>query len=174
MVLDARIPIGSSNKLPRHRLCVRRRQSAAEYPTLAMAAARPCVPNEQSAAMMPAAAAGGRSDQPTRDDTDLLAALRAGDEASFTLLVERYHTVMVRLHALRGGLQARARSCSLWLHIVRIVLVTFSERHHAYLPTRSQTVRSPAAIHSAGALRSLEPSRRLQLFAALPGVAGGH
>lgn len=36
----------------------------------------------------------------SQDDMELLTALRAGDEAAFTLLVERYHENMVRIAAL--------------------------------------------------------------------------
>jgi len=85
-----------------------------------MSAARPRIPGEQSAAL-PVAAANDRGDRPMRDDTALLAALRTGDEAAFTLLVERYHTVMVRLARayVRDTGLAEEVAQDAWLSILR-------------------------------------------------------
>ena len=70
---------------------------------------------------MPAVAAGDSGDRSTRDDTDLLAALRTGDEAAFTLLVERYHAVMVRLARafMRDTGLAEEVAQDAWLGILR-------------------------------------------------------
>jgi RNA polymerase sigma-70 factor (ECF subfamily) len=66
-------------------------------------------------------AAGDRGDLPTRDDSDLLAALRTGDEAAFTVLVERYHMVMVRLARtyVRDTGLAEEVAQDAWLSILR-------------------------------------------------------
>jgi RNA polymerase sigma-70 factor (ECF subfamily) len=70
---------------------------------------------------MASATAGDRGDPSTRDDSDLLAALRTGDEAAFTLLVERYHIVMVRLARayVRDTGLAKEVAQDAWLSILR-------------------------------------------------------
>ena len=67
------------------------------------------------------ASAGDRGAPSTRDDSELLAALRTGDEAAFTLLVERYHMVMVRLARayVRDTGVAEEVAQDAWLGILR-------------------------------------------------------
>jgi RNA polymerase sigma-70 factor, ECF subfamily len=141
-----------------------------------MPAPGPRGPRQSPAATLPLGGACGSADQPALSETELIAALRAGSEAAFITLVERYHTGMLRLArlymrdpglaedvvqeawlgVLRGlaGFQARS-SLKTW--IFRIVLN--AARTRAAREQRVIPFSATGAAWAEGAEPAVEPER---------------